>query len=152
MLLHPRHPLFLAAQAVLISLLLSRLPAQRVAAAAPADTIIVTNANDSGAGSLRQAIADAQDGATIMFASDATIQLSATLEITRGLIIAGDGRTIVISGDSDGDGQVTGRDHGGGILSSTHASAGRRIRWATVIHADGSWAHAARDNSSSHPM
>ena len=38
-----------------------------IAIPADADTITVTNGNDSGPGSLRQALADANDGDTINF-------------------------------------------------------------------------------------
>src|SRR6476660_3391907 len=43
------------------------LPAQRVRS--PANIIIVTNTNDSGPGSFRQALADVEDGDTIQFDS-----------------------------------------------------------------------------------
>ncbi len=55
-----------------------------------AATIIVTNTNDSGPGSLRQALADANHGDTIDFAVTGTIQL-----ISDGLLIA---RNVTISG------------------------------------------------------
>ena len=41
-----------------------------IAISAHATTIIVINTNDSGPGSLRQAIADAQNGDTIVFNLD----------------------------------------------------------------------------------
>src|SRR5215469_12437429 len=47
--------------------------------AKPATTIVVTNTNDSGSGSLRQALADANDGDTI----DAT-GVSGTILLTSG--------------------------------------------------------------------
>src|SRR3954465_11743804 len=48
----------------------------------PATTITVTNGNDSGPGSLRQALADANDGDTINFdASVAAVTLT-TVELT----------------------------------------------------------------------
>jgi predicted outer membrane repeat protein len=108
-----------------------------------AATSSVSSAADAGPGSLREAIAQTCAGGTITFASDTTIHLASTLEITQGVTIAGGGQAIVISGDSDGDGDgdvrpfvisggsgvtldgltiqdglVTGRGHGGGILSS----------------------------------
>jgi hypothetical protein len=66
--------------------------------------ITVTNAADSGAGSLRQAIADACDGGRITFAGNYTIYLNSTLEITRRLTIDGEAHTVTVSGDSGGDG------------------------------------------------
>jgi hypothetical protein len=57
-----------------------------------ADTITVTNTNDSGAGSLRQALVDASDGDTIDFAVTGTIGLtSGELLIDKSIIIAGPG-------------------------------------------------------------
>jgi hypothetical protein len=57
----------------------------------PAATITVTNGNDSGPGSLRQAILDAAPGDTINFASNvATVNLSSDeLVIDKNLTIAG---------------------------------------------------------------
>ena len=56
-------------------------------------TLIVTNTNDSGAGSLRQAITDAASGGTIEFQSgvSGTISLSSTLDINKPLTIDGPG-------------------------------------------------------------
>ncbi len=59
---------------------------------AHADTITVTNTNDSGAGSLRQALADANDGDTITFAVTGTITLtSSELLVNHGINISGPG-------------------------------------------------------------
>ncbi len=66
--------------------------------------VTVTNANDSGAGSLRQAIADVCAGGTIDFAADYTIHLSSQLSISQNLTITGSGHSITISGDSDSNG------------------------------------------------
>ena len=55
-----------------------------------AGDFVVTNTNDSGEGSLRQAIMDASDGDTITFhpsLEDATITLASTLIIDKDLII-----------------------------------------------------------------
>lgn len=62
-------------------------------------TITVTNDNDSGAGSLRQAIADAGSSDTITFSSDYTIILSNQLEINKNLTIDGGTHAITISGN-----------------------------------------------------
>ena len=70
---------------------------------AHAATIAVTNANDSGAGSLRQAIADAAAGDTITFNGDYTIPLASTLSIDRNLTIDGAGHSVTISGDVNND-------------------------------------------------
>ncbi len=78
-------------------------------------TATVTSNADNGAGTLRQAIADACDGGTINFASNLagdTIHLTTTLDISKSLTIDGSALTsmITISGDSgptpDGTGDV----------------------------------------------
>ena len=66
--------------------------------------ITVTNANDSGAGSLRQAIANVCPAGTITFNGDYTIHLLSTLSIGKNLTIDGSVHTVTISGDSDSDG------------------------------------------------
>ena len=63
-----------------------------LALSAQAGTITVTSTDDSGPGSLRQAIADAQPGDEILFepSSDGQVQriiLSSPLSITKGLTI-----------------------------------------------------------------
>src|SRR5215475_858217 len=57
----------------------------------PTTTITVTNGNDSGSGSLRQALADANDGDTINFdASVGTVILTAAeLAIDKSLTLSG---------------------------------------------------------------
>ncbi|MEM7033616.1 MAG: S8 family serine peptidase, partial [Chloroflexota bacterium] len=76
--------------------------------------ITVTNNNDSGSGSLRQAIADACDGATITFDDDYSIIVSSSLSIDKSLTIDGTGYAITISGnnsvrviDIDSNGEAT---------------------------------------------
>jgi len=70
---------------------------------ARAATLTVINANDSGVGSLRQAIADAAAGDTIIFNGDMIIPLASELVISKNLTIDGTGRNVTISGDTDGD-------------------------------------------------
>jgi hypothetical protein len=63
-----------------------------IAMRADAATITVTNTNDSGAGSLRQVLAGANNGETINFAVTGTIMLtSGGLVIDKGVTIAGPG-------------------------------------------------------------
>src|SRR5438552_10631198 len=63
-----------------------------IAAHARADTITVTNTNDSGPGSLRQALADVNDGDTINFAVTGTIGLtSGELLVDKAITISGPG-------------------------------------------------------------
>jgi LPXTG-site transpeptidase (sortase) family protein len=68
----------------------------------PVDSI-VQNSNDSGSGSLRQAIIDANAtscGGTITFNGDTAIVLTSNLpEITHGMLIDGDGHTVSINGN-----------------------------------------------------
>jgi hypothetical protein len=64
-------------------------------------TFVVSNLNDSGAGSLRQAIADAASSDTITFAVSGTITLSSSsLQISKNLNIDGSGQSITISGNN----------------------------------------------------
>jgi len=65
-----------------------------------ADTLTVTNSSDYGAGSLRQAIADAAAGDTIDFSSDLeSITLSEALVISKNITIMGSGAdTLSING------------------------------------------------------
>jgi hypothetical protein len=80
-------PRYLSAAGAIAALLL-------YAAASPAyaGTITVTNTNDSGPGSLRQALADANDGDTIAFAVTGTIGLiSGELLVDKDVTISGPG-------------------------------------------------------------
>jgi len=113
--------------------------AQRTIWRAPANTITVTNGNDSGPGSLRQALADANDGDTINFdPSVNTVTLStAELVITKSITISASpqmvavvrssqtefrifhvmpGHSVEINGLTISGGHITG-DNGGGILN-----------------------------------
>ncbi len=67
-----------------------------MAASARADVITVTNTNDSGPGSLRQALADANDGDIINFAVTGTIGLtSGELLVNNSVTISGPGASVL---------------------------------------------------------
>ena len=68
---------------------------------APGNTLTVTNNNDNGTGSLRQAIADAVSGDTINFAITGMITLTnGELLLANNLSIVGPGATnLAISGN-----------------------------------------------------
>ena len=74
--------------------------AQRITAKGnrPADIITVINGNDSGPGSLRQALADAQDGDTINFdPSVNVVTLTSTeLAIAKSITISASPRTVTV--------------------------------------------------------
>jgi hypothetical protein len=67
-----------------------------------ATTITVTNTNDSGAGSLRQALADANNGDTINF----SVTTPATITLTSGVLVVN--RNVTISGPTAGHVSVNG--------------------------------------------
>src|SRR6516165_12447872 len=102
----------------------------------PANVITVTNTNDSGSGSLRQALADASNGDTINFAVTGTIGLtSGELLVDHSITISGPGienlsingnaksrvfhiasdQTVTISGLTIANGHAS--DSGGGIYN-----------------------------------
>jgi N-acetylneuraminic acid mutarotase len=65
-------------------------------ASVQANIITVTNTNDSGAGSLRQALVDANDGDTITFAVTGSIGLtSGELLVDKSITISGPGSTVL---------------------------------------------------------
>src|SRR5215208_6436790 len=68
----------------------------------PTPTIIVTNTNDSGPGSLRQTVADANNGDVIGFAVTGTIELtSGELLVTRSITISGPGaENLAVNGNN----------------------------------------------------
>jgi uncharacterized repeat protein (TIGR01451 family) len=68
------------------------------------DVYTVTNAADSGPGSLRQAIAAVCPGGKITFDGDTSLYLSSELAIAKRLTIDGSGHTVTISGDTGNDG------------------------------------------------
>jgi predicted outer membrane repeat protein len=113
-----------------------------IAASVQANIITVTNTNDSGPGSLRQALADVNDGDTINFAAwPGTIGLtSGELVVTRSITISGpgaenlavngnamsrvlhiaSGRTVTISGLTITNGRAFGfypNNEGAGVLN-----------------------------------
>jgi hypothetical protein len=63
------------------------------------NAITVQNANDSGAGSLRQALADICDGGTIDFAADTAITLGSPLTVNRSVTLTGQTHTVTVSGN-----------------------------------------------------
>jgi LPXTG-site transpeptidase (sortase) family protein len=65
-----------------------------------ASAITVTSADDSGPGTLRQAIAGICANGTITFDDDYTITLSSELSITKNMTLSGSGHNIVISGQN----------------------------------------------------
>jgi hypothetical protein len=69
----------------------------------PTPTLIVTNTNDSGPGSLRQTLADANDGDIIGFAVIGTIGLtSGELLVTRSITISGPGaENLAVNGNAN---------------------------------------------------
>src|SRR5437773_1083928 len=105
----------------------------------PANTITVTNGNDSGPGALRQALEDANDGDTINFDASvgSVILTTAELAINKSVTLSGapqmvtvvrssqtefrifhvmPGHSVEIDGLSIHGGHITG-DNGGGILN-----------------------------------
>jgi hypothetical protein len=68
-----------------------------------ATTITITNTNDSGPGSLRQALTDANDGDTINFAVTGTIDLTnGELLVNKNVSITGPGSaTLAVDGNTD---------------------------------------------------
>ena len=85
-------------------------------------TATVTNNADSGAGSLRQAIANASNGDTINFDNDYTITLASQLEIIdKTITITGAGHHITISGNNAVRVFYVGDSiHGSGNLTINH--------------------------------
>ena len=76
--------------------------AQRMTRRAPANIITVISLNDSGSGSLRQALADASDGDTINFAVSGTIGLtSGELLVAKSITISGPGaENLAVNGNA----------------------------------------------------
>ena len=107
-----------------------------------ATTITVTNTNDSGPGSLRQALADASDGDTIDFAVTGTIGLTTgELLVVKNIPISGPGAenlavngnaksrvfhvtggNVTISGLTITNGDASGNPLGGGGIYNDHST------------------------------
>ena len=125
----------------------------------PATTITVTNGNDSGPGSLRQALAQANDGDTINFDPSVSIVTLTTAElvITKSITISASpqmvtvqrastpqfrifhvmpGHSVEINGLTISGGHITG-DNGGGILNdnSTLTIADCTVNANTIVSA-----------------
>lgn len=86
---------------IFLSLALTFYPPGLLPAAAQAGAIVVTTTADSGPGSLRQAVADANPGDTITFnlTSPAVITLTSPITVDKELMITGPGQTnLAISG------------------------------------------------------
>ncbi|HEY9174733.1 MAG TPA: DUF642 domain-containing protein [Verrucomicrobiae bacterium] len=114
-------------------------PAVDAVSLSPASTRTVVNLNDSGPGSLRQAIADAAPGDTINFAVTGTITLtSGELVVDKDLTISGPGATsLAVSGNNAS--RVFFFDHTTANLSGLTVAAGRadmgggiRNAWSTL--------------------
>jgi predicted outer membrane repeat protein len=60
--------------------------------------LVVTNLNNSGAGSLRETVLNARPGDTIIFGLSGTITLATPIVITQNVVIDGVGQTVTISG------------------------------------------------------
>lgn len=64
-----------------------------------AETFVVQNLNDSGAGSLREAVAQAQPGDVVSFITTGTIVLKSTILIDKNInILAPEEETVIVSG------------------------------------------------------
>ena len=122
----------------------------------PANVITVTNTNDSGAGSLRQALADAQDGDTINFdPSVNTVTLTtAELSISQSITISASPQTVTVqrasqtefrifhvmpghSVEIDGltisGGHITGNNGGGILNDNSTLTVAHCTVWANAI-------------------
>jgi len=97
-----KRPSFVHLSIVIVILAALLLPGSATVQAAPAATITVTNLNDSGAGSLRQAVIDAASGDTINFSVTGTILLtSGQIPIDKNLTITGPGAgSLTVSGNN----------------------------------------------------
>ena len=93
-----KHHLF--SKALILSLLLALTVGMLGVTPAYAATLTVANSNDSGPGSLRQAIADAVPGDIITFSGDMTIPLASELVISKDLTIDATPNSVIVSGEN----------------------------------------------------
>lgn len=130
-----------AAMALVLSLMVAIVPADPAIAA----TITVTNLNDSGPGSLRQALAEASDGDTIDFSVVGTIILtSGELKINKNLTITGSGKeNLAISGNDASrvfyifdTVSISGLTIKNGNINIEEGYGGGIYTWATVTMTD----------------
>ena len=94
----------LAGALIAVAVIVALAAPAATASAAPvaptcSNTITVMNGNDSGAGSLRQAIDDVCEGGTIYFDHDMTVTLASMIMIDKGLTIEGQEKDVTISGN-----------------------------------------------------
>ncbi len=101
---------------------------RRTASATFQVRVLVTNGNDAGPGSLRQAIADTDAGETIRFSGDTSIYLDSELYINKSLTIDGGDHAITISGDSGNDGSRNTR------VFNIAASGGVTLSHVTIVN------------------
>ena len=100
----------------------------------------VTNANDSGAGSLRQALADANDGDTIDF----SITTPATITLTSGVLEVN--RSVTISGPGADQLSVNGNP----TIRVFHIATGKTVTIAGLTITNGSGHGGGIDNGIAH--
>lgn len=124
--------------AVLLALALTALAA--AAASASARTIDVTTTADSGAGSLRAALAAAVSGDVVHVPSGTYVLSSGVLSIPAGVTVAGDGaRTTTVSGGgASGVFQTSGA---GVVIQDLTVTAGRAANGAGIYTNYGLTAH-----------
>src|SRR5882762_4059952 len=95
----------------------------------PATTITVTDGNDSGPGSLRQALADANDGDTINFdpSVDAVTLTTAELAIDKSLTLSGAPQMVTVARSSQTEFRIFHVMPGHGVEINGHTISGGHI-------------------------
>src|SRR6185369_15661888 len=102
-----------------------------ISISAHAGTITVTNTNDSGPGSLRQALIDAQDGDTIAF----DLSLPATISLTSGELVINKNISLIGPGASL---LAVSRAQGAPTFRISHVSASHTVTIQGVTISNGS--------------